>query len=309
MTANHRRTDADRVAELGSFALCLTHDVDRPYKSLQAPYYAVRDRRASHLKALRPDRNPWWLFDEIADLEDDLDVRSAFYFLSERHLLERPPEDWLSARYWIEHLGRYDPASPEIASVIRRLDRGGWEVGLHGSYDSYCQPERLRKEKAYLESVLGHEVVGGRQHYLNLDAPRSWRYHADVGLSYDASLGSSSEYGFRHGYHPRYPFDDEFAVFPLTIMEKALPDLESSYEAAKADCERLLREAAEHGAVMSVLWHPRYFCEEDFPGHRSLYRWLIERALELDAWVGAPADLYRRLRDEDASSVASGAAR
>jgi hypothetical protein len=76
-------------------------------------------------------------------------------------------------------------------------------------------------------------------------------------------------------------------------METALVE-GGDFTAAWDACEGLLGEAAANDAVMTVLWHPR-LVGEDFPGYRELYRRLIERALEMDAWVGPPRDLYERL--------------
>ncbi len=278
----------------GSFALCLTHDVDRPYKTYQSLYYAVTERDPSHLKSLVPGHNPYWSFDRIMRLEADLGVRSAFYFLDEQHLFtDRPRRELASPRAWSLYTGRYDVTDPRIIRVIRELDAGGWEVGLHGSYRSYRSRDRLREEKRTLESVLGHDVAGVRQHHLNLSVPETWRHHAALGLSYDASPGSSSRVGFDHGYGVRRPFDDAFAVFPLTAMELALP-IESDPDRAWEVCDRLLREAREEAAVMTVLWHPRFFCA-DTPNHEPIYRRLIERAQALGAWVGPPGELYASL--------------
>lgn len=284
-----------------AFALCLTHDVDRPYKGFRSLYYAARERPGYHLRTALSRTNPYWQFEEIMALEDELGVRSAFYFLNEQHLFaDRPVREWLSPANWVQHLGRYDITAPEIVDVVRDLDGGGWEVGLHGSYHSATDRERLREEKTVLEDVLGRSVTGGRQHYLNLAVPETWEYHRAIGLEYDASLGSSTKCGFHAGYQPLRPFDDDFLVFPLTIMEQALPDPAVDFEAARETCERLLTEAAENGAVMTVLWHPRYFNEREFPGYRRLYRWLVERALELGAWVGSPRELCEG-RDPDAT--------
>lgn len=286
------------------FALCLTHDVDRPYKTYQALYYGLTERSRYHLGTLLSDDDPYWQFEEIMALESELGVRSAFYFLTEPSLFARSPETWLTPANWVEHAGRYDLTDEPIATVIRQLDAGGWEVGLHGSRDAARDRELLAAEKARLESVLGHPVTGGRHHHLSLDAPDTWRHHAAVGLAYDSSLGSSTEYGFNHGYAPLFPLDDEFTVYPLTLMESALPDPATDYDAAWAVCERLLEEAAENGAVMTVLWHPRYFNEREFPGYRRLYRQLVERAQELGAWVGAPAALHARTATERSSPPA-----
>lgn len=274
------------------FALCLTHDVDRPYKTYQAVYETLRTRDRSSLETLWSDENPYWQFETVMEIEDRLGVRSAFYFLNEPSLFAKSPRQWTDPSRWIEHFGRYDITDPAITGVIKQLDRGGWEIGLHGSYDSADDADRLRYEKQTLEGVLDHELRGVRQHHLRLDPPETWRSHAAMGLSYDTSLGSSTECGFSHGYHPVRPFDDDFVVFPLTIMEVGLP---TDTESAWCECERLLEEARENGAVMTVLWHPRYFNGREFRGYRGLYERLIERALEMGAWVGPPGEYYDRL--------------
>jgi len=274
------------------FGLCLTHDVDRPYKGVQSLFYALTERDPSHLRDLPPGHNPWWQFDAITELESTLGVRSAFYFLAEQHLLlDRPVAEWFDPTYWIEHVSRYDPSSPPIATVMRRLDEEGWEVGLHGSLGTYRDPDRFTAEKLLVESALGHELVGGRHHHLRFDPPDTWRLHADAGLRYDTSLGSSERVGFHYGYDLRRPFDDAFVVFPLTVMDTALFPVEDDVAAARQRVYDLLEEAREHSAVMTVLWHPRNF-STDYPGQRAVYRDLIARAQELGAWVGPPADLY-----------------
>ncbi|WP_158056480.1 polysaccharide deacetylase family protein [Halorussus halophilus] len=289
--------------EDAEFAVLLTHDVDRPYKTGQSLYYALAERDPRHLKALLPGQNPWWTFEDIMQLEDDLGVRSAFYFLREQHILERSPTDWLDPFYWVESMGRYEVERTELTELLARLDGGDWEVGLHGSYDSFSDPNRLFMEKTTLEAALGSEVTGGRHHHLRHE-PMTWEYHREMGLKYDASPGSSSEYGFDR-YHPFRPFGDEFVVFPLTLMEIALPDPGEQFDEAWRECERLLEEARENGAVMSVLWHPRLFNDDDFPGYRELYRRLVERAVEMGAWVGPPADFYERMDHPDGAGVSA----
>jgi len=282
------------------FAVCLTHDVDRPYKTYQSLYYAVMDREPRHLLDVLPWREPYWQFERIMHIESELDVRSAFYFLNEQHLTERPFRSWLDPEAWKLYLGRYDIESPDISGIIRRLDERGWEVGVHGSYESYLYEDRLRYEKRALESVLGHEVLGGRQHYLNLERPETWQRQAAAGLRYDASLGSSASFGFEHGYEPLRPFDDDFTVFPLTLMELTLTSPATHPERAWAECEQLLTEAKENDAVMTVLWHPSYFSERDYPNFGSIYERLIREALEMGAWVGPPGELYASFEYADA---------
>jgi hypothetical protein len=306
-------TDADRerpaVLDDHSFALCLSHDVDRPYKTHQSLYYAIRDRDPTHLASLLPGRNPYWTYDDLLELEADLGVRSAFYVLDEQSFFERPVREWLCPETFQLYAGRYSLRDPAIVDLLAELDAGGWEVGLHGSYESYRDGDRLAGEKRRLESVLGHEVVGCRQHYLNLDVPETWRLQREAGLRYDASLGTATEPGFQDGYGIRRPFDDEFVVFPVTLMDVALPS-EGDLEAAWDECAALLEEARENEAVMSIDWHPRSFSERDFPNYLPLYRRLVERALEMGAWVGPPGELYDSLEhpssSDDESAAGSG---
>jgi peptidoglycan/xylan/chitin deacetylase (PgdA/CDA1 family) len=287
-------SDRQAVCDDGyEFALCLTHDVDRPYKTpFHAAYYAAREKRPAHLRDALPDSNPYWQFEDIMSLEADLGVRSAWYFLTSRRLSELPPGTMLDPTTVMQQFGRYDVRMSDIAAVTRRLDADGWEVGLHGSYHTATDPERLEHEKNLIEDVVGHSILGGRQHYLRLSVPETWRYYADLGLRYDTSLGSTTTSGFTDGYGIKRPFDDEFAVFPLTLMEQTLPDPQHRFEDARRVCDELLAEATANDAVLTALWHPRYFNETEFPGYRRLYRYLVRRALEMGAWVGSPGELY-----------------
>ncbi|GGN88252.1 polysaccharide deacetylase family protein [Haloarcula pellucida] len=290
MSVQRERTEW--VPDGHEFALCLTHDIDRPYKTYQSLFYALTRRDPSHLLDIAPSRTPYWTFDDLLDFEREQGVRSAFYVLDEQSLFtDRSPREWLTMTGWQLYAGRYDIEDERIRDLLETLRSGGWEVGLHGSYESVDDRERLRSEKAHLESVLGEPVLGGRQHYLRLERPETWEHYRAIGLQYDATLGSPTEYGFTDGYRPFRPFDDDFVVFPLTVMEAALPDPAASFDRAWAACAALLDEAEANGAVMTVLWHPRYF-SRDHPGYGRLYRRLVRAALDRGAWVGAPGELY-----------------
>jgi len=264
--------------------------------TFQYLYYTLKERDLSHLCSWISSERPYWQFENIMKLEEELGVRSTFYFLNEKNLFkDKSHREWLKLKNWKLYTGRYDIKDPEIVKVIKKLDRNGWEVGLHGSYDSYDDVDRLKYEKMVLEDILGHEVIGIRQHYLNLKKPDTWEIQKEAGLKYDSSLGSTEEYGFHFGDKVKFPFDDDFAVFPLTIMDSALMSRTESLEEAWEECEKLLKQAREKNAIMTILWHPRMFNEKEFPGHAKIYRKIIEKAQEMDAWVGPIKKLYESL--------------
>jgi len=273
------------------FAICLTHDVDRVKKTWwQSLYYFVKTRKLYHLKTMFQKRNnPYWNFERIMAIEDKYGVRSTFFFLNENKKLEilRPSTYKLS-------LGRYDINSPEIVEIIKELDKNGWEIGVHGSYDSYRNKELLTKEKKTLEKIVGHKVIGIRQHYLNLELPTTWKLQKAVGFKYDASFGYRRDVGFRDGkLLPFKPFgDDDFLVIPTTIMDSALfykyPNLKDAWRKVL----NILDRAEKNGALVTVLWHQRVFNEKEFPGWSKIYEKIIAEGMRRRAWFATCGEIY-----------------
>src|SRR5581483_1647660 len=56
-----------------------------------------------------------------------------------------------------------------VADVVRSIDREGFEIGLHGSYNSALADGRLAREKAAIEAATGLHVTSTRQHFLHWD--------------------------------------------------------------------------------------------------------------------------------------------
>jgi peptidoglycan/xylan/chitin deacetylase (PgdA/CDA1 family) len=254
------------------FRICLTHDVDRVYKTYQYLTHDLRRGRIRNLGTLFTGDAPYWCIDDLMRLEDRYGVRSTFFMLEESI---RP--EWLRPSSYKLAFGRYRFTDRKVARAIRALDADGWEVGLHGSYLSYRSLELLRLEKASLEAVVGHEVVGIRQHYLNLDVPETWRLQQLAGFQYDASYGKLGDIGY---------LDENCDVFqdaatgmhviPLALMEcylfaRAAHDVARAWELTL----QLMDEAEARGALLVVLWHQRMFNEREFPGYREVYERII----------------------------------
>ena len=109
------------------FALCLTHDVDRTKKTYQYFTHFVKTHRIYHLRSLFQRSEPYWNFERIMKIENKYEVKSTFFFMNETKKFELGT---LSMR-------RYDIHEPKLEGIIQRLNNGGWEIGLHGSYSSY----------------------------------------------------------------------------------------------------------------------------------------------------------------------------
>ncbi|QLD87207.1 hypothetical protein HWV23_16250 [Natronomonas halophila] len=274
--------------------------MDRIYKTYQYVWNAAQGLDLRELAGVLSSKNPYWTFDRIMDIEASLGVRSSFNVLDEMRLSERPKSEWLTKTGWKLFAGRYDIDDPDVAATLRVLDAFGWEIGLHGSYTSSENPERFEYEKDRIESVVDTEIIGNRQHYWNLSRPETWRHLSKAGIKYDTSLGSSTDIDFQHGYDLVRPFDDEFVVFPWSLMDGAVMNSGETTEEILANCRDVLAAARHHRSVLVLDWHAGdVFSDTDYPGWGDVYERVIEEALDMGAWVGPPGEFYEAVSHPD----------
>ena len=245
------------------YVLCLSHDVDRICKQwYHYGYYGIKQpivQIKSLMEKLAGDE-PYWNFERLMTLEDDFGVRSTFFFLNE------------SRKEWSPNfMGRYNIQSGKVKRIIRELDQNGWEIGLHGSYDSYCNLELLRQEKAILEEIVGHSVVSTRQHHLNYDK-RTWLIHKSIGIKYDSTMGYSQAVG--KGQPLRT--DENIVEMPITLMD-TVALTEDVYE----ECCIV----ADTGGMVMLNFHQCHFNEVEYPRNVFMYKRLLEKAKKDGAWI------------------------
>jgi peptidoglycan/xylan/chitin deacetylase (PgdA/CDA1 family) len=270
------------------FAVFLSHDVDRVRKTYQFLPYFLIERRLYHLRSLFEKPNPYWCFERIMEIEKKYDVRSTFFFLKETKKFKM-----LHPSSYILSLGHYDFQEPAVREIIRTLDSEGWEVGLHGSYDSYTNKDLLVNEKKELERALGKQVIGIRQHFLNLEKPKTWEIQKEIGFLYDASFGYKEDIGFLdERYLPFQPFNDSFFIFPLIVMDGTLFSKYHDDATRWEKVQEVITLAEERHGVISFLWHQRVFNENEFPGWASLYEKIIKECKGKNAWFTTGKGLY-----------------
>lgn len=256
-----------------SLKVCLTHDIDRVYKTYQ---YLTRDVRYGRMNNLIPNkknRRAFWTFDDMLSLEARYGAKSTLFFLH-----ETMPFNLFKISEWKLSLGRYSFYDKNVINLIKEVDNEGWEIGLHGSYLSYNNLQLLQTEKSLLEDIVGKKIVGIRQHYLNLQEPLTWKLQKKAGFIYDASLGKTNGIGFLDNrIKPFIDKESGMKVIPLTIMENCL------FNKAKRNKQEALRLAIdlmdysqENDCIYTILWHQDKLNENEFPG----YRWVYEEILK-----------------------------
>jgi peptidoglycan/xylan/chitin deacetylase (PgdA/CDA1 family) len=260
--------------------IALSHDIDRVDKTYQYFSKSVGHLINFNLSGFTGQiksigkKNPYWTFDKLIEVENRYNVRSTVFFLNESIGIKP-----LSIKSYKLSMGRYGIQEPRIVEVIRFLDANGWEIGVHGSYNSYKDLELLKKEKEILETIVGHPISGIRQHYLNLNE-FTWELQHRAGFLYDSSWGFTRDIGFKEKkYLPFHPMDNQFKVIPLTIMDACfmnIPDRWLKYEELLDQCE-------EKGAIMVINFHQHVYSKYDFPGYLEAYIEIIERAINRNA--------------------------
>lgn len=139
-------------------------------------------------------RGDFFTFARLRDIERAAGLRSLLHFyggepgirrLSPRRLLIDPA---------------YDIASDDMRVELAAFEEGGWEIGLHQSFDAWRDAAPMLTEKRRVEIALGNRITKCRQHWLHFSWERTWGAQAEAGLATDASLGFNDRPGFRSGH-------------------------------------------------------------------------------------------------------------
>ena len=286
------------------FAVCLTHDVDRVHKTYQYLPSIVRDIKRMNfsgiLKQIKSmlfehgENNPYWNFNKIMELENKHVVKSTFFFLDESGKL-----NVFSFKSWILFAGRYRIDDPLITEIIKKLHKNGFEIGVHGSYNSYNDLKLLKKEKDKLANIINNKIYGIRQHHLNFDE-NTFNLYEKVGFEYDTTVGfqRGSGIGFKQGtcfpYQPLNPDTKEeisLLEIPLVIMDTSLLSIEDKL----SKCLEVINIVEKYNGVLVLLWHSNVF-NDDYPEFADFYEKIIKEAKKRNAWIVPCNDVARWLK-------------
>ncbi len=272
------------------FALFLSHDVDdiagssrQTLRSL-LPYPLHRDPFGFlRFLSLHERKEKLYMnFQQIIDLERRYDASSTFFFLS-------TPEDVFGTKYRLEG----------IADELHAILDSDCEIGLHTSFSTYDDLQKIKVEKAALETVCGREVVGARNHLYRFKIPKTWSLLSQAGFTYDSSLGYHDMIGFRNGMcHPFKPYNlcDGTTIDIIEIPSCVVDITLFSYmkcDAAEAwgYIKSLMDMVEELGGVLTVLWHNWTFSYPvSYAGlfgkeWTTLYENILRYGYEKHAWI------------------------
>ena len=305
------------------YMVALTHDVDltsaRECRWATVGYAAFQCLKQGKigtglrlgLARMGLGEDPWALFDRWKTCEEELDVRSTFYFVPRKGDPGTRAHPYRAVRYDVK----------EKTDVLHDLENGGWEAGVHG-LDNWTDAGSGKNERTFLEPQTA--FPGNRTHWLLFDKS-SWKSLDSAGYSYDTTFGYNDDIGFRAGTLQAYQPRDvkNLLELPLHIQDlglfgkfcwapagsgwKKIPCLHLSEPEATARCDRILDAAKIYGGAVTILWHyENLIPPRDFSG---FFGGLIKRAKADGAWVttaGEVAGWFRERREREIDADTQG---
>lgn len=275
------------------YAVCLTHDVDVAYKynligaAIQfkksmslLSQFKIRSflSNAIHIaKNFLLKKNPYWQFENIINIESEYQWSSTFFFSTgKKHKLDP----------------NYSISDSRIRAIIQKLNKRGFEIGLHSTYDAYENHKILHDEKNNIEYILKCKILGCRSHFLRFNVLKSWNYLQKTGFTYDTSLGYTSNIGFRGGIcHPFYPFNYsdnkrfDLVEIPLAVMDGALITEYKKLSIAWKKLKNLILKVRKFNGLITLDWHQRLFYDKEFKIYSKLYKRCLELFKQQNAFV------------------------
>lgn len=219
-------------------------------------------------------KDPFDNFDWLLTLQKKYGIKTIFFFLvSEYTTFDKNISTGnIKFQSLIKHVADYS------------------DIGLHPSYFTMRDFNKLKKEKKRLESIINQTVTKSRQHFLRFDLPETFQNLVDLDIKEEHSMGYASHYGFRAGTcTPFYFYDMEHEIqtplklFPFAVMDVTLKDyLQFSNKKSFQIMMQLAEEVKKVNGTFITLNHNETFNEFGrFKGWQSIYERLLKHLSHL----------------------------
>jgi hypothetical protein len=225
--------------------------------------------RIAALSGIRQD--PFYTFDYIKNLHNISEVKPLIFWLL---------GDYAQFDKNISH------QVEQFRKLITDLDKL-YNSGIHPSYLSNFQKEKVGMEIKRLESILSKKITKSRQHFLKLKFPDTYQNLLRMGITDDYTMGYAEQPGFRASVAGSYFWYDlinetqtNLRIHPFMLMDVTLHTyLKMSPEAALQCVLPIIQVTKDAGGELISIWHNNSFCEKgEWKGWKSMYEQFIQEA-------------------------------
>jgi|LakMenEpi03Aug12_release.lakeMendotaPanAssembly.Ray.scaffolds.fasta_scaffold209041_1 hypothetical protein len=265
---------------LRKFKFIPTFDIDNAYaylykgfwrgflasaKSLSTFKFKAFYNRVKVWNKTQPD--PYDTFDWIKKVHQKINVKPIFFYL-------------------LGDYGKFDKNIPHDNEKLHELIRetSKWaDIGIHPSYNSPLQPNKLKLEMKRLNTINNQVTTKSRQHYLRLLMPIAYQNILQSSIVEDYTMGYAPMLGFRASTcTPHYFFDikkDErsiLKVFPFCFMDSTWNYYLDQEEAGAIEkISELMSKVNNVGGTYISLFHNDTFEKESW---KKIYEKMLEQA-------------------------------
>ncbi len=197
--------------------------------------------------------DPYDTFFKIIKIKNEYNVKTLFFFL----------------------IGDYTTFDKNISSSNNKFKSliksvaDYAKIGLHPSYFSIKNAEKLKREKIRLENIINTPIEFSRQHYLRLSIPETYQNLLDLDLKEDYTMGYTKIVGFRASTcTPFYFYDIDFEIqtplklFPFAFMDITLKEnMELTNEESLHKILELKRTVQKVNGTFISIFHNETFSE------------------------------------------------
>ncbi|MDR9417013.1 MAG: polysaccharide deacetylase family protein [Gracilimonas sp.] len=268
--------------QIPGYSKHVSHDVDQPFEYLFYTKPRLVKRLTGDLLARKSFRlaksrfkkyrmvkkgnylsDPYNNFEELISLLKKEGIKSTFFFVSGEN------KSKYDVHYEINH--------PALKKIIKALYETGHRIGLHPSYDTMNDEEKLKSELKALKEVCNSigvkaEIDQTRKHYLRWDWKKTPSILQKAGIKHDYTVGYADRTGFRTGVaFPYRAFNWQemksldIKLHPLIVMEASL--LSEKYmgltlEQAEEKIVHYHEQLQQIGGEFVLLWHNHWLLDE-----------------------------------------------
>lgn len=224
--------------------------------------------RISVLSGSKDD--PWDIYEKLTRLTKGYEIDTLFFFLC------------TSGTQFDRNLSFDHPSTTALLDSLKK----NAEPGLHPSYYSSGDAERLQQEKEMLEEKLGETVFSSRQHFLRFSFPVTFNTLLASGIRNEYSILFPDAPGFRAGTAKPFYFYDlqeeketELKFFPGCWMDSIFvhyrrEDAERAFVKAKELMDRI----QQYGGIFIPVFHNNYLSEASwFQAHHRMMKEISKR--------------------------------
>jgi hypothetical protein len=187
-----------------------------------------------------------------------------------------------------DHDHSLDNLSMAFKKLVKKVRFSG-KVGIHPSYYSNEDPNKLKTEIRLLSKLLRKRVRNSRQHFIRLKFPETYRMLMSYGIKTDYSMGYPDRPGFRACIAEPFPFYDleaeeitEFMIIPFQTMDSHFYDYKKvNAKTATGDILTMMEEVRKVSGMFVFVWHDRSFAPwPEFEGWRKAFENVVKAAAE-----------------------------